>query len=262
MKELYDIFFALVGFLASIVGAICGIGGGLFIKPILDAFGILPLATINFLSGCTVLSMTCYSVFQERLHKEYSIKFQREIPLVIGAVVGGVLGSYSFQFMLSRIENHENVSNLQAICLMLITAGALFYTLNKEKINTYDVTNQFVCFLIGLLLGMISSFLGIGGGPINLVVLYYFFSMETKEAAQNSLYIILFSQTANLINTIVKDKVPDFGWGLLGLMIVGGILGGVVGKKINRKIDSKLVNKLFVLSMCCIMLICIFNLIQ
>ena len=32
---------------------------------------------------------------------------------------------------------------------------------------------------IGLLLGIMSSFLGIGGGPINLAVLFFFFGMET-----------------------------------------------------------------------------------
>ena len=52
----------LVCFLASVVGAICGIGGGVIIKPVLDAFGIMDVATISFLSGCTVLSMRLYSL--------------------------------------------------------------------------------------------------------------------------------------------------------------------------------------------------------
>ena len=46
---------------------------------------------------------------------------------------------------------------------------------------------------MSITLGILSSFLGIGGGPINLVVLFFFFSMDTKTAAQNSLYTILFS---------------------------------------------------------------------
>ena len=54
--------FFLVCFLASAAGAICGMGGGVVIKPVLDAFGILDVDSISFLSGCTVLSMTAYSV--------------------------------------------------------------------------------------------------------------------------------------------------------------------------------------------------------
>ena len=70
-----------------------------------------------------------------------------------------------------------------------------------------------------------SSFLGIGGGPINLVVLFYFFSMETKTAAQNSLYIILFSQITSLLTTLITHSVPEFTLPALVLMIAGGIGG-------------------------------------
>ena len=57
-----EILVLLIAFGASVVGAICGIGGGVIIKPLLDAFGIAGVAEISFLSGCTVLSMSCYSV--------------------------------------------------------------------------------------------------------------------------------------------------------------------------------------------------------
>lgn len=83
--------------------------------------------------------------------------------------------------------------------------------------------------------------------------------MNTKTAAQNSLYIILFSQTTSLINTIATGTVPDFTIGLLALMTGGGILGGVAGRKINKRIDSIKVNKLFVGLMMMILLICIYN---
>ena len=52
----------LVAFLACIIGKICGMGGGVIIKPVLDATGVMEVAAINFLSGCTVIGMTCWSV--------------------------------------------------------------------------------------------------------------------------------------------------------------------------------------------------------
>lgn len=58
------LLFALVSFAASVVGAICGIGGGMIIKPTLDIFGWVSVSTISFLSGCTVLAMSCYSVWR------------------------------------------------------------------------------------------------------------------------------------------------------------------------------------------------------
>ena len=63
----YIIFFA-VSILASVVGAICGVGGGVFMKPALDAVGVLPVNTITFLSTCTVISMTSYNVLSSAIN--------------------------------------------------------------------------------------------------------------------------------------------------------------------------------------------------
>ena len=42
------VFFA-VSLLASIVGSICGIGGGVIIKPVLDALDVMSVSCISFL---------------------------------------------------------------------------------------------------------------------------------------------------------------------------------------------------------------------
>ena len=83
--------------------------------------------------------------------------------------------------------------------------------------------------------------------------------MDTKTAAQNSLYIILFSQAASLINTLCTKTVPEFELSLLLLMVAGGILGGAVGRVFNRKLESRAVNQLFIGLMIIIMLICVYN---
>lgn len=255
---LYVIFLG-VSFGASVVGAICGIGGGVLIKPLLDAFGVLSVASISFLSGCTVLSMSCYSVVKAKRSGDSLVDMKTGTPLAIGAALGGVAGKMMFQFLSDLSSNKEKVGAIQAICLLVITFGTMLYTLQKEKIKTHHIKNVLACVSIGIVLGICSSFLGIGGGPINLVVLFFFFSMDTKTAAQNSLYIILFSQITSLVNTLVTGTVPEFTIGLLVLMVCGGILGGMIGRKINKKIDEKVVNKLFVGLMVIIMAICAYN---
>ncbi len=93
---MYFIFF-LVSFLASVAGAICGIGGGVIIKPLLDATGIMSVSAISFLSGCTVLSMSIVSVGSSIRNKTISIRFPVTLPLAIGAAVGGVVGKGCFK---------------------------------------------------------------------------------------------------------------------------------------------------------------------
>lgn len=251
--------FLLVCFGASVVGAICGIGGGVIIKPVLDSFGVLDVTVISFLSGCTVLSMTTYSVVKNKLSGESHVSMKTGFPLAVGSAVGGLIGKWLFSYVKSLSSDPNKVGAVQALCLLIVTLGTLIYTIYKAKIKTYQVDNALICCLIGVFLGVMSSFLGIGGGPINLVVLFFFFSMSTKIAAENSLYIIFFSQIASLVSTIVTGSVPVFQIGVLILMAAGGIAGGVCGRVINKKIEEKTVDKLFIGLMILMIVINIYN---
>ncbi len=255
------LIFFCVCFGASIVGAICGIGGGVIIKPVLDAFGILDVKTISFLSGCTVLSMTTYSVLSSRFSKTKTSSFEVStgLPLALGGAVGGIVGKWMFSYISALSGDQNKVGLIQSVCLLLITVGTLIYTLFKERVKTLHVESAVTSVVIGLFLGILSSFLGIGGGSINLVVLFYFFSMDTKQAAENSLYIIFFSQVTSLISTLVTKSVPAFTWSMLILMVIGGILGGVAGRGLNKKISSGTVDKLFIGLMVVIICINIYN---
>ncbi|MCD8330303.1 MAG: sulfite exporter TauE/SafE family protein, partial [Lachnospiraceae bacterium] len=63
--------------------------------------------------------------------------------------------------------------------------------------------------------GFLGAFLGIGGGPFNVAALTYFFSMDMKTAAQNSLYIIVFSQATGIAELLAAGAVPTVSGGLL-----------------------------------------------
>ena len=256
-----DILFFVVAFLSSIVGAICGIGGGVVIKPVLDMLQMGAPATINFLSGCTVLSMSLYSVSKALRAGDSKVEMSTGTPLALGAAAGGVVGKEMFSAVKTFFNGSPMVGGVQAIALGIITLGTLLYTINKSRIQTRTTSNKVVCLVIGLLLGIMSSFLGIGGGPINLVVLGFFFGMDTKTAAANSLYIILFSQAASLIATLISG-VPEFRIPALILMVAGGISGGIVGRKLNKKMDNKAVDKLFIGLMVLIVGICVYNAIR
>ena len=253
------LIFFLVALGASAAGAICGIGGGVIIKPVLDLFHLETVSAISFLSGCTVLTMSCYSVGKSLLAGEKSVSLDVGTPLAVGAAAGGLLGNQLFALARQLWDDPDRVGSIQAACLAAVTVGTLLYTLNKARIPTHRLQNKGACAAIGLALGCMSSFLGIGGGPINLVVLYFFFSMDTKTAAANSLYIILFSQLCSLLTTLLTNSVPDFRWTVLVLMAAGGLGGGILGRKLNRKMKGESVERLFIALMVVIICVSVFN---
>ena len=46
-----EIVFFIVAATASAIGAMSGIGGGVIIKPVMDALQVMDISSINFLSG-------------------------------------------------------------------------------------------------------------------------------------------------------------------------------------------------------------------
>ena len=257
--DILAIIALLTAFGASVVGGICGIGGGVVIKPVLDLIGFASVSAIGFLSSCTVLSMSLYNVGKSYLEKSAAIDKKSGTPLAVGAAIGGIAGQQLFRFIKAAVASDSITGASQAILLMVLVLGTLIYTVKKKSITPLEINGSAICLVIGLALGTASSFLGIGGGPFNLVVLHFFLGYETKRAVENSLYIVLLSQLANIMTTIISGSIPAVTTSSLLLMAAGGIAGGVVGKKISKKLSGDAVDKLFIALMVLIIVICIYN---
>ena len=166
------LIFLSVSFGASVIGAICGIGGGVLIKPILDACGVLDVASISFLSSCTVLAMSCFSVVSSVGNRKNSVDLSVSTPLGIGAAIGGVAGRQMFQILSGIFADSNRVGAVQSACLFLFVLGPLIYTLNRGKIVTKQIRRKDFCIFIGIFLGMLSSFLAHQSGGALLFLLH------------------------------------------------------------------------------------------
>lgn len=251
--------FFLICLAATTAGGISGVGGGVIIKPFLDAVSDMGVAAVSFLSGCTVLAMTAASMIRSR-GGSVKVEPRRGTLLAVGAAVGGILGKEIFEIV--RSAGGVTVDIAQQSLMILLTVGVFVYTLQRDRFATYSVERAAACVGIGLALGLLSAFLGIGGGPINLAVLSICFSMDSKTAALNSLYIILFAQAASFLNTLVRGTVQDFDWPVLAAMCTGGVLGGILGRSISAKLSNRGVDRLFLAIMAVITVISCFNLIM
>ena len=243
---------------ASTIGGLCGIGGGVIIKPSLELMGVMSVSAISFLSGLSVMSMSIISVFRQR--KTRRVELRIGSLLAAGAVAGGIVGNSLFQMVKGAAGNDSLVGMVQALVLAAVTVLTLIYsTWLRDRLPSYHVSGAIPCVLLGCLMGVLSAFLGIGGGPINLAILYFAFSMDTKKAAANSLYIILFSQLSSLVTSLVKQTVPDFPWQYLLVMVAAGVLGGELGSRINKRISAETTKKLFAGLLAVVTLVCLYN---
>ena len=205
---------AMICLMASTVGAVVGAGGGVIIKPVVDLLGLLPVSTASFCSGCTVLAMSVVSLIRTR-NNGVKLRLRMSIPLAIGAVFGGLIGKWLFELVRRSFTDENVLGAVQAACLTVITAAVLLYICKKDRLKSMHVDSLPLALVIGTVLGVISSFLGIGGGTSNVAMLFFFFSMNAKEAAKNSIFIILFSQLSSVLNAVINGTVPPFEWPVL-----------------------------------------------
>lgn len=259
---IYLVFF-IFGSAISIVGAICGVGGGMVLKPTLDAFGFLDISSVNFLAGVSVFSLSAYNFLHDVWKRELTFDLKTTAFLAIGAILGGISGSYGFEIVKEAVNNDQFVKAIQMICILIISLVTLFYAFNKKRFKVYQVENVAVCLLVGLFLGVLGSFLGIGGGPFNLMIISIIFSLPIKKAAQANLFIILLSQSSSILQVIASHKVsPNLNILALVILASSGVIGAIIGKKINKRINSNVVNYLFILFVIAIIVLCGFDLVS
>lgn len=251
----------LITFMASSFGSVAGFGGGVIIKPTLDAFGILPVSTVSFLSGCTALGMAVSSLITQK-NNGVRLHVRTSTPLALGAILGGFAGKTLFEFVRTIFGNESILGGIQAVCLTVITTCVLLYICGKDHLKSFHVANPGACVAIGILLGIISSFLGIGGGTSNVMILFLCFSMDAKTAAKNSLYIIIFSQSASILQAVLTSTVPTFELGYLLLMLLGGITGAITGATVSRRLSNRGVERILRTLLVIIILIDISNVIK
>ena len=134
---MYLMVLFLIGLMASVIGAICGIGGGVIIKPVIDILGLTDVSSASFLSACTVLMMTAYSVLRGLKNKKDSkIDVKNVAPLAIGAAFGGLVGKMVFEGIKTFLPFSDMIGSYQAVVLGIVAAGTLLYTKNKKNIKT------------------------------------------------------------------------------------------------------------------------------
>lgn len=249
------IVYAVVIFIATFLGACAGLGGGVIIKPVLDFISYHDLSVISFISTTAVFTMALYSTMKQVMNK---VQFDLSMIalIAIGAMIGGNIGSTAFDMVL-KVWNPMLVKGTQALLLAVLLIAVIINVNGNFK--TYQIKNKVLILIVGFLLGIISSFLGIGGGPINVAVFTLFFSVDIKRASVYSIATILFSQGSKLFTIATTTGFGIFDLSLLIYTLPAAILGGIFGTALNKKADEKLIAKIFSVSVVGIILLNLVN---
>lgn len=253
------VIYFLVTVAATSAGGVSGMGGGIMIKPVLDFMGGLTPAVIGVMSSATVLVMSVISTWRN-IKNGIEIEKNVAVPVALGSVTGGLVGQQIFSIIAGDFDSAV-VIRVQNIILFMVVAAILFYMKNKGKIKSRNVNGVAPVFLSGLMLGIIASFLGIGGGPMNVAVFIYLFSYSTKSAAACSLITVLFSQIAKLSLAGIGGNFSGVELKLLVPMLVGAVIGGFISGAAVKRLSDRGIDVVFNTIQVVVLTMCIVNIV-
>lgn len=256
----YVIYF-LIAIGATTVGSLTGMGGGVIIKPLMDVLHDFDVQTIGVISSLTVFAMSVVSIGKQMLART-RIPFGTAVPLALGSVAGGLAGEKLLQVIVNALLANAAVTVVQNIVLSLLILVVFLYMKNKSRLPSRHLEGIVPSLLVGVFLGICSSFLGIGGGPINVAIIIYLFSMDTKSATVCSLVTILFAQISKLSTVALTSGFGSFDLSIAPVMIVGAVAGGFIGASLNKKCSEATVEKAFNAVQLLVLAISIFNIMR
>ncbi|MEW5675121.1 sulfite exporter TauE/SafE family protein [Flavobacterium enshiense] len=96
--------------------------------------------------------------------------------------------------------------------------------------------------LIGLLAGMLSGLVGVGGGIV-MVPLLLLLGFSQHQAQGTSLAVLVVPVTAVAVYNYYKEGYID--WRFAAVIAVFFVVGGYFGSKLAISIDQKMLKKIF-----------------
>ncbi len=225
MEILTEIAILIITMLASIIGSLVGVGGGLIIVPSLLYLEI----GINQAIPLSVLSIVVNSFTSSLINtKNKLIDFKIAVKSIATVLLGAYIGTFLF----------ININKLFLYFLFPILVISIM-VLNIKGIKV----RSRIAYLLFFIAGVISNLLGIGGGIIFVPVLVTFLGLDYKKAVATSLFLILIP---TLLGSIVYLISNYYRLTFALSALLGSAIGAMIGSVRGRRIDDRKRKKIFI----------------
>lgn len=262
----------LTGIMAGILSGLLGIGGGIIIVPVLSYLyqlhpGLTSAEIMHLAVGTSLASMIFTTAGGVVSHKRYGHYAGISPSIFWGLIPGLWIGAWSGNF-LNSLASPTVLKIVFMIVTMVIAFRMIFFPhlfFNPQSQKHFTPT---VFFCIGLVIGAISSLIGLGGGIFLVPILAYMGLPPYQVSAATSIGTFC-SVCMGTIGSIY------FGWGNMHdeqgvtgyvywpwavLIGVAGMMLAPFGVWLSRKLPVSTIRKLFALILVLISLRMGFNL--
>ena len=226
---MFDVEVFFVTLILSTLFALGGIGSATALVPILHFLGLdfnFAKAVGLFVNTSTTITSTIMNLKRKVLDMRFAF------PLAISLALSAPIGAYA-----SKYVPEMYVKYLFVIFLFFSASMMLF----GKKEQKFDFTKPWIMVVLGLIVGIISGLLGIGGGSLLLPILILL-GFDAKKVAIAMSFVIPFSTFTAFLTYASLIKID---WILLATATVGAIIGGYVGNyMMHFHLEQKQIKKI------------------
>jgi uncharacterized protein len=241
----------VAGTIAGSLGALLGIGGGIFLVPFLNLGLGFPLQAAAAISLTTVIA-TSSSVSAGRAGKQL-INMRLGMVLEVATAAGSLLGGVTAQALAqSTLQLLFGIMSAIVAAIMLtrlgrrnvlldpsIAPGLLGGRYHEDESGgmvTYRVKRLPAALAASFVAGNVSSLLGVGGGVIKVPVLNAWCGTPMRAAAATSAFMIGVTATAGAVIYYGHGQLIPV---LAAAAVLGVQLGSSVGMRFGARASAK-----------------------
>ena len=252
------IIFLILGMLVGILSGMFGVGGGFLMTPLLVLLGIPPAVAVaseaNHIVGSS-LSGTIGHL------KRNAVDIKMGNLLLTGGILGSFVGISIFNSLI-KIGLIDLLITLAYFIFLTGVGSFMLYEsldsmgfLNKKKRSKsyhhswimglpfrmrFKKSGLYISILppllIGFIVGVLASIMGVGGGFIMIPAMIYIIRMPTSVVIGTSLYQIIFVTAIVTLLHSYHNQTVDIVLALI--LLFGGAIGAQIGVKLSSKLEG------------------------
>ncbi len=250
-----------LGGLVGLLSGMFGVGGGFLITPLLFLVGIPPAVAVATAANQIVASS--FSSLLSHLRRR-SVDVWMGTILLIGGLLGSALGVMVFNTLramgqvdllvkLSYVVFLGTVGGLMLIESLRATwrarRGPVQPTTRRRQPwitslpfkSRFRISGLYISVIpplgVGLLVGILSGIMGVGGGFILIPAMIYLLGMPTKVVIGTSTFQIIFLTAFTTLLHAITNQTVDVVLALL--LIAGGVIGAQLGAQLGTRLKPE-----------------------
>jgi len=236
----------IFGFFIGILASMTGVGGGVFIVPILTFFYDF---RINSATG-TSLTAIIFTAIASTINyaRQKRIYYKTGLLLAVTAAPGAYLGGW-----IAKITQEQLLGLIFGVFLILVAARMIVSLARRKEADKTlpvktdaELVRSGKIIIIGVALGFFGGFasglLGIGGGTLIVPIMAFALGMPIHLATATSMFTMIFTATSGVAEYYQAGLV-NFPIALL--FAAGTVVGAQVGAFTSKKISNRNLTVIF-----------------